>query len=77
VRGLLVVHGTRSHQGELVRTAVPGHLLGGIRWAAMKTRLTAVLRREEGAWKLVHIHVSVTERDREVVELQRRWSSAS
>jgi ketosteroid isomerase-like protein len=43
----------------------------------MKTPLTAVLRREEGAWKLVHIHVSVTERDREVAELQRRWSSAS
>ena len=42
----------------------------------MKTRLTAVLRREDGAWKLVHMHVSVGVPDDEVVELQNRWSSA-
>jgi ketosteroid isomerase-like protein len=45
--------------------------------SAMKTRLTAVLRREEGAWKLVHLHVSVGVPDEEVIELQQHWSSAS
>jgi hypothetical protein len=45
--------------------------------SAMKTRLTAVLRREDGAWRLVHMHVSVGVPDEEVVELQKRWSSAS
>ena len=45
--------------------------------SAMKTRLTAVLRREDEAWKLVHMHVSVGVPDEEVVELQKRWSSAS
>jgi ketosteroid isomerase-like protein len=43
----------------------------------MKTRLTAVLHREDGVWKLVHMHVSVGVPDEEVVELQKRWSSAS
>lgn len=45
--------------------------------SAMKARLTAVLRREDGTWKLVHMHVSVGVPDDEVVELQKRWSSAS
>jgi ketosteroid isomerase-like protein len=45
--------------------------------SAMKTRLTAVLHREDGVWKLVHMHVSVGVPDEEVVELQKRWSSAS
>jgi SnoaL-like domain len=45
--------------------------------SAMQTRLTAVLHREGGAWKLVHMHVSVGVPDEEVVELQKRWSSAS
>jgi SnoaL-like domain len=45
--------------------------------SAMQTRLTAVLRREEGSWRLVHMHVSVGVPDEEVVELQTRWSSAS
>jgi hypothetical protein len=43
--------------------------------SAMKTLLTAVLRREDGTWKLVHMHVSVGVPDEEVVELQTRWSS--
>jgi SnoaL-like domain len=44
--------------------------------SAMQTRLTAVLRREDRTWKLVHMHVSVGVPDDEVVELQKRWSSA-
>ena len=39
----------------------------------MKTRLTAVLREEEGSWAIVHLHVSVGVPDEEVVDLQRRW----
>jgi ketosteroid isomerase-like protein len=45
--------------------------------SAMKTRLTAVLRREDGTWRLVHMHVSVGVPDEEVVELQKRWSNSS
>jgi SnoaL-like domain len=45
--------------------------------SAMQTRLTAVLHREDGTWKLLHMHVSVGVPDDEVVELQKRWSSAS
>lgn len=44
--------------------------------SAMKTRLTAVLRREDGRWKMVHMHVSVGVPDEEVLELQRRWGTA-
>jgi hypothetical protein len=44
--------------------------------SAVKTRLTAVLRREDGTWRLVHMHVSVGVPDEEVVELQQRWSSS-
>lgn len=36
-------------------------------------RLTAVLLREAGSWKLVHMHASVGVPDEEVVELQSRW----
>ena len=43
--------------------------------SVMQTRLTAVMRREEGRWKLVHMHVSVGVPDEQVVELQQRWSS--
>lgn len=43
--------------------------------SAMDTRLTVVMHREDGRWKLVHMHVSVGVPDEEVVELQRRWSS--
>jgi hypothetical protein len=43
--------------------------------SAMSTRLTAVVRQEDGRWKLVHMHVSVGVPDEEVVELQKRWST--
>jgi ketosteroid isomerase-like protein len=42
---------------------------------AISTRLTGVVRREEGEWRLVHIHISVGVPDEEVAELQKRWSS--
>jgi SnoaL-like domain len=37
------------------------------------TRLTAVFRQEEGAWKMVGAHFSVGVPDEEVTELQKRW----
>jgi ketosteroid isomerase-like protein len=43
--------------------------------SVMQTRLTAVMRREEGHWRLVHMHVSVGVPDEQVVELQQRWSA--
>lgn len=43
--------------------------------SSFQTRLTAVMRQEDGRWKLVHMHVSVGVPDEEVVELQKRWSS--
>jgi hypothetical protein len=43
--------------------------------SAIKTRLTAVLHREEERWALLHMHVSVSVPDEEVLELQRRWST--
>jgi hypothetical protein len=42
--------------------------------SSMETRLTAVMRREDGAWRIVHMHFSVGVPDEEVVELQKRWS---
>jgi ketosteroid isomerase-like protein len=39
------------------------------------TRLTGVVRQEEGEWRFVHLRLSVGVPDEEVVELQRRWSS--
>jgi hypothetical protein len=45
--------------------------------SAMKTRLTAVAGREDRAWRLVHLHVSVGGPDDAAAELLRRWSSAS
>jgi hypothetical protein len=41
----------------------------------MKTRLTAVLQREDGVWRIVHLHVSVGVPDEEVVALQGRWGT--
>ena len=41
----------------------------------ISTRLTGVVRQEEGEWRLVHVHLSVGVPDAEVVELQRRWSN--
>ena len=40
---------------------------------AFRTRLTAVLRHEDGRWKVLHMHWSVGVPDEEVVALQRRW----
>ena len=37
------------------------------------TRLTAILQREDGDWRIVHMHVSVGVPDDEVLELQARW----
>ena len=42
--------------------------------SAMQTRVTAVLRREGEAWRIVHAHFSVGVPDEEVVELRRRWA---
>jgi hypothetical protein len=42
--------------------------------SVMQTRLTAVMRQEEGRWKLVHMHFSVGVPDEQVVQLQQRWS---
>jgi hypothetical protein len=62
-----------------------GYEEGGLGWVAdeptyffpggssMRTRLTAVLHREDGLWKVLHLHVSVGVPDEEVVELQERW----
>jgi hypothetical protein len=44
--------------------------------AQMFTRLTSVLQREGGRWRIVHMHVSVGVPDEEVVELQARWAVA-
>jgi ketosteroid isomerase-like protein len=44
--------------------------------SSMKTRLTAVFRREGDDWALVHMHVSVSVPDEEVLELQQRWGTA-
>jgi hypothetical protein len=42
--------------------------------SSMRCRLTAVMRNEGGAWRVVHLHFSVGVPDEEVVELQQRWS---
>jgi hypothetical protein len=42
----------------------------------MHMRLTAIVRREDAAWRLVHAHFSVGVPDEEVVELQQRWGAA-
>ena len=43
----------------------------------MATPVTAVFRREEGDWRLVHMHVSVGVPDDVVVELQSRWAAGA
>jgi hypothetical protein len=40
-------------------------------------RVTSVFRREDGAWKLVHMHASVGVPDEEVVELQKQWGTGA
>ena len=76
-------------EGVRIQAAEPaGYEEGSLGWvvdeprfffpdgSAMKTRLTAVLHREDGTWKLIHMHVSVGVPDEEVAALQERWSSA-
>jgi hypothetical protein len=41
--------------------------------SSIRTRLSSFFQREDGAWKLVHMHVSVGVPDDEVIELQARW----
>ena len=43
----------------------------------MQTRQTAILQREDGEWRIVHMHVSVGVPDEEVVELQARWGDGA
>src|SRR3712207_9171457 len=43
--------------------------------SVMQSRLTAVMHKEGGRWKLVHMHLSVGVPDEQVVELQQRWSA--
>jgi hypothetical protein len=37
-------------------------------------RVTAIVRKEQETWRLVHAHFSVGVPDEEVVELQKKWS---
>jgi hypothetical protein len=41
--------------------------------SSIKTRLTALMHKEDGRWKLLHGHYSVGVPDEEVAELQKRW----
>ena len=62
-----------------------GHERGDVGWfvdeptytfpdgSRMQTRMTAILQREDGDWRVVHMHVSVGVPDEEVVALQERW----
>ncbi len=44
---------------------------------AVHTRLTTVWRLEDGAWRMVHMHVSLGVPDREAAELQRGWETST
>jgi hypothetical protein len=75
--------GLRLEAGKELR----GYEEGSMGWVAdrpsvvmadgttISTRLTGVVRREEGERRLVHVHLSVGVPDEEVVEPQERWSS--
>jgi hypothetical protein len=64
-----------------------GYAEGTLGWAAdqpsfvlpdgtkISTRLTTVLRLEDGAWKLVNAHFSIGVPNEELFDLLRRWSS--
>ena len=41
--------------------------------SSMATRVTTIFTHEDGAWKVIHMHVSVGVPDEEVVDLQKRW----
>jgi hypothetical protein len=78
------IPGIRMEAGDL-----RGYAEGSLGWAAdqpslvlpdgsrVPTRLTAVLRLEEGAWKLVNAHFSVGVPNEELFDLLKRWSSTS
>ncbi|MCA1679677.1 MAG: nuclear transport factor 2 family protein [Actinobacteria bacterium] len=76
--GLTIEPGTRptgyreGNMGWFVDEPTYGFPGGG----GMRTRLTAVVREEDGRWKIVHLHVSVGVPDAEVQELQARWGVA-
>jgi hypothetical protein len=40
------------------------------------TRLTAIFFRDDAAWRMVHMHISVGVPDDEVLGLQARWGTA-
>jgi hypothetical protein len=75
------VEGIRLEPGDL-----RCYTEGSLGWAAdrptfvlpdgstIPTRMTAVARLEDGAWKLVNAHFSVGVPDDEVVDLVQRWS---
>lgn len=68
--------------------APAGHAEGSMGWftdeprfvlpdsSAFRTRLTAVVRREEGRWKIVHMHWSSGVPDDEIAGLQATWGIA-
>jgi hypothetical protein len=53
--------------------AVDEPLFGFPDGSAMRVRLTMVMRREDGRWKIVHSHFSSGVPDEEVAALQARW----
>ena len=76
------MEGLRLEAGEKPR----GFEEGSMGWVAdrpravlpdgtISTRLTGVVRQEEGEWRFVHVHLSVGVPDEEVVQLQESWSS--
>ncbi|MFP5342799.1 MAG: nuclear transport factor 2 family protein [Candidatus Limnocylindria bacterium] len=44
--------------------------------SGIRTRATAVLQARDGAWQIVHMHVSVGVPDEDVIELQAQWGTA-
>lgn len=73
---------------RLVPSNPAGYAEGSVGWvvdeplfhfpdgSVMQTRVTAVLHETEGAWKLIHMHVSVGVPDEEVIALQKQWGSS-
>jgi hypothetical protein len=78
-----VIPGIRLEAGDLRAYAE-----GSLGWAAdrpsfvlpdgtaIPTRMTAVLRLEEGTWKLVNAHFSIGVPNEEMFDLVKRWSDA-
>lgn len=40
-------------------------------------RMTLIYRREDDAWKMLHMHASIGVPDEEAQELQARWEAAT